>query len=218
MVTMIYGRSGSGKSRSMKNLPRESTLVINVQGKPLPFKGAFPMTYKPKGNEGLVNGIKNVITKTLAKYPQTKVIIIDDAGYLMTKRFMAKHRQMIGTSQFDLYNEIADDMWTLVDWCNRLPEDVNTYIMMHERQSDYGDVTLRTIGNLLDNKVVLEGMITVCLRCMTDGKEHWFQTQNSGNDITKSPEDMFPELKIENDLQKVDEYIRAYYSTENVAS
>ena len=213
MVTLIYGKSGSGKSRSMKTLDPAETLLINVQRKPLPFKGKFPNTYIPKATESMsVSGnIQWCIGKTLSKYPQTKVVVIDDAGYLMTQTFMAKHRQKSGSASFELYNEIGDDFWQLVNYCNTLPETVNTYIMMHEETSDYGDVKLKTIGRLLDQKVALEGMVTVCLRCMTDGKKHWFQTQNSGNDISKSPEEMFAEDKIENDLKAVDAAIRAYY-------
>ena len=82
---------------------------------------------------------------------------------------------------------------------------------MHEEMNDYGDVKLKTIGRLLDQKVNLEGMFTICLRCMTDGKSHWFQTQNTGTDVSKSPEEMFPAEKIENDLGYVDQMIREYY-------
>ena len=56
----------------------------------------------------------------------------------------------------------------------------------------------------------IEGLVTVCLRCMTDGTKHWFKTQSGGNDISKSPEDMFPP-EIENDLKAVDSRIREYW-------
>ena len=222
MLTLIYGRSGSGKSRSMKNLDPNEVLLINVQNKMPPFRQQFPRVYVPTGTvsaikdgkqvlKGIVQEIEDVILKTIKKYPSTKVIVIDDAGYLMTKTFMARHRLMKGNQQFDLYNEIGDDFWNLFNFCSTLPESINTYIMMHEETSDFGETKLKTIGRLLDQKVVLEGMTTVCLRCMTDGKQHWFQTQNTGNDISKSPEEMFPADQIENDLKTVDGMIREYY-------
>ena len=223
-VVLIYGKSGSGKSRSMKNLDRENTLLVNVQNKLVPFRGGFPKTFVPTGiskdgkEVGYVEQIVTTIKKTLDKYPNVNVVVIDDAGYLMTKVFMAKHKQKSGAASFELYNEIGDDFWTLFNECSLLSDpagnlrnDVNVYIMMHEEVSDYGDVKLKTIGKLLDQKVVLEGMTTVCLRCMTDGKEHWFQTQSTGADISKSPEEMFPQMKIDNDLAKVDQLIREYY-------
>lgn len=222
MLTLIYGKSGSGKSRSMKNLDPNEVLLINVQNKMPPFRQKFPRTYVPSGNvaavvdgkpitKGIVQEIEDVISKTIRKYPSTKVIVIDDAGYLMTKTFMARHRLMKGNQQFDLYNEIGDDFWELFNFCSKLPSDINTYIMMHEETSDFGETKLKTIGRLLDQKVCLEGCVTICLRCMTDGKQHWFQTQNTGNDISKSPEEMFPADQIENDLKAVDGMIRAYY-------
>lgn len=218
MLTIIYGRSGSGKSRSLKNLPKDKTLLINVQGKPLPFKGAFPMTFLPKGNDGLLEQFERTILGTLKKYPETNVIVIDDAGYMLTKKFMAKHKEKAGSASFDLFNDIADDFWRLLNFCNNLPSHINTYIMLHESQNDYGDVKFKTIGKLLDEKVCIEGCVTVCLRCMTDGKRHWFQTQNSGSDVSKSPEEMFPEETIENDLLLVDQCIRDYYSEDSKAS
>lgn len=222
MLTLIYGKSGSGKSRSMKNLDPNEVLLVNVQNKMPPFRQKFPRTYVPSGNvaavvdgkpitKGIVQEIEDVITKTIRKYPNTKIVVIDDAGYLMTKTFMARHRLMKGNQQFDLYNEIGDDFWELFNFCSKLPSDINTYIMMHEETSDFGETKLKTIGRLLDQKVCLEGCVTICLRCMTDGKQHWFQTQNTGNDISKSPEEMFPADQIENDLKAVDGMIRAYY-------
>ena len=137
MLTLIYGKSGSGKSRSMKNLDPNEVLLVNVQNKMPPFRQKFPRTYVPSGNvaavvdgkpitKGIVQEIEDVITKTIRKYPNTKIVVIDDAGYLMTKTFMARHRLMKGNQQFDLYNEIGDDFWELFNFCSKLPSDINT--------------------------------------------------------------------------------------------
>ena len=42
------------------------------------------------------------------------------------------------------------------------------------------------------------------------GDRHFFRTQSSGMDISKSPEEMF-DLEIENDLKAVDTRIREYW-------
>ena len=81
---------------------------------------------------------------------------------------------------------------------------------MHEAVSDYGDVKLKTIGKLLDEKVCIEGMVPIALRCLTNGERHYFRTQADGKDISKSPEGMF-QLEIDNDLKMVDTTIREYY-------
>ena len=195
---LIYGRSGSGKSRSLKGFGEEEIFLVNVVGKPLPFPGRFKYTAKTDNY--------NTIRKGLSTMP-TKAAVIDDAGYLLTNTFMRGHSApKSGSSSFDLYNDIADSFWGLLRFIQHdLPEDVIVYILMHENTSDYGETKLRTIGKLLDEKVCIEGMVTICLRCMVEGDRHF-----SGMDISKSPEGMF-DLEIENDLKAVDTRIREYW-------
>ena len=113
--------------------------------------------------------------------------------------------------QFLLYNEIGDMMWGLFRYIKKeLPDDVLVYIMMHEDMDDYGNTKLRTIGKLLDQKVCLEGMCTICLHCVTKGKDHLFITNSNGLGIEKSPEGMF-EKEEPNDLKTIDTKIRQFW-------
>lgn len=200
---LIYGRSGSGKSRSLKGFGEEEIFLVNVVGKPLPFPSRFKYSYKTDKYANILEGLTTM---------PTKAAVIDDAGYLLTNAFMRGHSApKSGSSSFDLYNDIADSFWKLLRYIQKkLPEDVVVYIMMHENTSDYGETKLRTIGKLLDEKVCIEGMVTICLRCMVEGDRHYFRTQSSGMDISKSPEGMF-DLEIENDLKAVDTRIREYW-------
>lgn len=201
---LIYGRSGSGKSRSLKNFSEDEIFLVNVLGKPLPFPGRFKYQMKTDSYKTIQSG--------LAKMP-TKIAVIDDAGYLLTNTFMRGHSApKSGSSSFDLYNDIADDFWGLLRFIqDDLPEDVIVYLLMHEATSDYGETKLRTIGKLLDEKVCVEGMVSIALRCMVEGDRHFFRTQSSGMDISKSPEGLFDSLEIENDLKAVDTRIREYW-------
>lgn len=201
---LIYGRSGSGKSRSLKSFAEDEIFLVNVIGKPLPFPGHFRYCIKSDNYNTIKNGLK--------KMP-SKVAVIDDAGYLLTNTFMRGHSApKSGSGSFDLYNDIADAFWGLLRFVqDELPEDVIVYLLMHEATSDYGETKLRTIGKLLDEKVCVEGMVSIALRCMVEGDRHYFRTQSSGMDISKSPEEMF-DLEIENDLKAVDTRIREYWS------
>lgn len=200
---LLYGKSGAGKSRSLKGFAPEEITLFNVLGKQLPFPGQFKYTVR-------TDSYKKIL-KAFEKLP-TKAVVIDDAGYLLTNTFMRGHAlPKSGSSTFDLYNDIADRFWDLIMAVNqRLPEDIIVYIIMHETVSDYGDVKLKTIGKLLDEKVCIEGMVPIALRCLTDGERHYFRTQSDGKDISKSPEGMFS-LEIDNDLKLVDTTIREYY-------
>lgn len=98
---------------------------------------------------------------------------------------------------------------------NDLPSDKIVYIMMHEDADDYGNVKAKTIGKLLDEKICLEGMFTIVLRCVNNLTEHKFITQSDGSAISKSPEGMFEDLEIPNNLLYVDDSIREYYEIQN---
>ncbi len=205
-AVLVMGRSGSGKSASLRNM-KENTLVINVNNKPLPFKNNEFVRLMTK-TEFLE--IKDALRKVYEK--GVKLAVIDDAGYLMTNKFMAGHRQAKGNSQFDLYNEIADNYYSLVKFViDELPSDMIVYVVMHEEMNDMGYTKPKTIGKLLDDKVCVEGMFTIVLHSMKLDGKYVFATNTDGLDVTKSPIGMFDTEYIDNDLQLVTEKIRDYY-------
>ena len=136
---LIYGKSGSGKTRSLKNFGETEIFLVNVIGKELPFRNRFKYVSTTDSVDTIIAGLQRMPCKTA---------VIDDAGYLMTSQFMAGHNQpKKGSSSFDLYNDIADSIWKLIRAIKDLPEDVNVYMILHEETNDYGDTRLRTIGN-----------------------------------------------------------------------
>lgn len=203
-AVIIYGKSGSGKSRSMKMFNEDEIMLINVEEKDLPFRKKFKYVLCSDNYETIKNALMKAPTKT---------IVIDDAGYLLTNMFMKKHASGLkGNAVFDLYNDIGDSFWGLLTFIKKqLPNDVVVFIVMHEDTSDFGETKLKTIGKLLDEKVNIQGMVTIALRCMSDNGRHFFRTVTDGSDITKAPEDMFEQEEIENDLKMVNETIRNYY-------
>ena len=205
---LIIGKSGSGKSASLRNLDPNRVALVNVLGKPLPFRGKFTQ---------LVTDDYNKIVASIASAPKKNrdIIVIDDAGYLITNMFMRGHSNAgAGNAVFTLYNSIGDRFWNLIEAIRAEPSNTRVYLMMHEDMNDFGQVKPKTIGKLIDEKVCLEGMFTICLRCMiTDGK-HVFRTQSDGMDVAKSPIGMFEDFEIDNDLNMVDQKICEYYKEE----
>ncbi|MBQ1406361.1 MAG: AAA family ATPase [Oscillospiraceae bacterium] len=196
---IIYGKSGTGKSRSLKNFADDEIFLVNTINKRLPFPGKFKYTITGANMDTIERGLKTMPCKTA---------VIDDFGYQQTLRFMEGHGK---GDQFKMYNTIADQTFNVIQIIKSLPEDVIVYLIMHEETNDLGDVKLKTIGKLLDQKVCLEGMVTVCLRAMKTGTDrYFFRTQSDGSDISKSPEGMF-DLEIENDLKMINDRIREYW-------
>lgn len=190
----------------MKDFGEDEIFFVNTVNKRLPIPKKFKYEYKSDKPDNVKAYLKHMPEKGV------KTAVIDDFGYQQTARFMRDHRKKEGGSQFDLYNTIADEAYGLIMFVkNELPDDCIVYLIMHEESNDYGDTKLKTIGKLLDQKVCVEGMVTICLRAMKEGTDkYFFRTQSDGQDISKSPEEMF-ELKIDNNLKAVDKRIREYW-------
>ena len=203
---LIIGKSGSGKSTSLRNCTNNPEWgLINVLNKPLPFKGKIPQ---------VVTDDYSMVMNTLAK-SKAKSVVIDDAGYLITNYFMRNHSTKgAGNAIFTMYNTLADNFWNLVEFIKTLPEDKIVYIIMHEDVNEFGDIKPKSIGKMLDEKICLEGMFTIVLRCIQENGKHLFVTQSDGGAVSKSPMGMFESLEIDNDLLMVDKVIRDYYKEE----
>ena len=63
----------------------------------------------------------------------------------------------------------------------------------------------------MDEKVCIEGMFTIVLRCIEESGKHLFVTQSADGAVSKSPIGMFEDLTIDNDLLIVEKAIREYY-------
>lgn len=201
---LIIGKSGTGKSTSLRNcVENDDWNLIRVLNKPLPFKGKI---------NGWSTDDYQTVMKCLAG-SKANNIVIDDAGYLITNMFMRGHSSSgAGNGVFTLYNSIGDHFWNLIEFIiNKLPEEKIVYAIMHEDKNDFGDVKPKTIGKLLDEKVCVEGMFTIVLRCIEENGKHMFVTQSADGAVSKSPIGMFEDLTIDNDLLLVEHKVREYY-------
>lgn len=217
--TMILGESGTGKSTSLRNLSPESTLLIQTVRKPLPFRSSH---WKPATKE-LPNGsvvVSDDSTKIVAMMQRTKkqVIVIDDFQYLLANEFMRRVTdQEVGNSAFAKYNEIARHAWDVLMASTSLPDHQRVYILSHTSTDDFGKTKIKTIGKLLDEKIVMEGLVTIVLRTIVQNGNYLLSTRNSGSDTVKSPLGMFDEELIDNDLAAVDAAIFDYYGLQEAA-
>ena len=202
---LILGNSGTGKSASMRNFKKDEILIINVAGKDMPFK-------EPKGGFEKINTDNYREIKRAMNSTKKKVIVIDDAQYLMGNEFMRRATE----KGYDKFTEIAQNFWELQQTISNLPNDVVVYELSHIDRDVDGNEKMKTIGKMLDEKITVEGMFSIVLKTVVNDGNYYFQTQNSGKDTCKSPIGLFNSLLIENDLKKVDQAIREYYDLSEV--
>ena len=94
--TIILGKSGSGKSSSIKTLDPKETVVINVLKKKLPFKGS--QTLYNADNKNLLNVDDYTQVISMLQYvdksmPNVKTIVLDDIIYVMRKEYFKRAKE-----------------------------------------------------------------------------------------------------------------------------
>ncbi len=216
----IVGATGTGKSTSIKHLNSEETYIINVAKKELPFKGSEKLYNAEKRNYKEVDDAVEItrLLKTISeKAPHIKNIVIEDSNYIMGFNIVSKATET-GYTKFSL---MAKDMVDMFREARKLREDITVFYLTHpETIEDGGDIVgykIKTAGKLIDNQVLLEGLMTVCLYTYVeenkDGVASYHLITNRFKKMpAKSPDGMFAEIKIPNNLQLVVDTIKEYYS------
>lgn len=208
IATLILGESGTGKSTSLRNLDPASTLLIQSIHKPLPFRSNEWKYFSKDNPEGNIFISDNVgqICAVMAK-TQRDIIVIDDYQYIMANEFMRRASE----KGYDKFTDIGKNAWEIFNLATRLPPHKRVYILAHTETDNFGKTKIKTIGKMLDEKITLEGMVTVCLRTQVTDGNYTFTTQNNGNDTVKSPIGLFEQTEIPNDLKFVDDHICDYW-------
>lgn len=236
----IFTESGFGKTSSLGKISKEDlpgleediqgvnpeeTLLINVKGKPLPFRGwkkfYSPITIDspPLTGNYLSTTDHSLIVKTMNFFdtnrPDIKNIIIDDAQYLMAEEFMNNALK----AGFEKFSKMAKNMYDVINAGIKLRPNVNFIILAHSEETKDG-YKMKTIGKMLDEKVTLEGLFTVILYGKTSfnpsekTSKKEFVTNFDGQYPAKSPIGMFKKLYIPNDLGLVINTVNDYYNGE----
>lgn len=210
LPVLIEGRSGSGKTYSLKNFKPEEVGIISVEKGRLPFRSELKVVKVPKyENSADINTYAQANAAKYAwierKIQQAKVpaVVIDDSQYLLVNELFDRS----GEKGYDKFTEIAKNFRDLIHSVNDLEDDNKIVYFLHHTEVDVdGREKVKTIGKMLDEKLTVEGCFDVVLFC----QDHKFFTQANGMSSAKSPEGMF-DLEIPNDLKAVDVAIREYY-------
>lgn len=211
LPVMIMGKSGSGKTYSLKQFNKDEVSVISVEKGRLPFKTEIKPIRIPESFNN--DEIKSYAQLNAAKYSwlqmaiksaPTKAVVIDDSQYLMANELFDRSKE----KGYDKFTDLAANFRNLIHFINNLNQDDKIVYFLHHSEPDSdGLAKVKTVGKMLDEKLVVEGCFDIVILC--DNKT--FVTQSDGRSTAKTPEDMFESIEIPNDLKAVDVAIRKYY-------
>lgn len=210
---LVIGRSGSGKTYSLKNFKSNEVGVISVEKGRLPFKSELKTVRVPQFKDqaemtsaAQINAAKYAWIEQVIMKSKAPAIVIDDSQYLLVNELFDRAAE----KGYDKFTTMAANFRNLIHFINDMEDENKIVYFLHHSEADVdGREKVKTIGKMLDEKLTVEGCFDIVLYC----QDHKFYTQSNGQSTAKTPEDMF-ELEIPNDLKAVDDAIRKYYGLE----
>ena len=217
---LLCGKTGTGKTTSIRTLKPEETVILRVINRTLPFK--FAGKYGKEQKNLFSTPTYEDVLKALYwanKQENVKNIVITDATYIIRQEYFKK----ANITGYAKYTEFAMHMQQILKAIQELREDIKVFMEYHVEavMNENGAVEYKpsTVGKLLDNQYnILENVdIVLFANPVYEDKNitYGFVTNRtidrSGAEIpAKSPMGMFEESFIPNDLaliaQKIDEY------------
>ena len=198
---MIIGTSGSGKTTSLEKLDPKQTFYIDADGKGLSWKGWRKQYNKENKNYFQCDAPEQIFSlmQTIdEKQKQIKFLVIDTLNGCMVADEMRRAKE----KAYDKWVDLAQSVYNIVDYSNKMRDDLTVILIGHTQTSDDGFTCMLTNGRKL-NKICLESkMTTVLLSRINDNGEYVFETR-ARNSTAKTPRGAFDADEIPNDITLV---------------
>ena len=236
---LIAGASGTGKSDSTRGLTDTIWINAASKRLPFKHKLKTISIFKPDDLKALTDAqvlakVKSELTSDINilntddpqvinvavqyisdNFPNIKRIILDDWQYVSASSVMKK----VHSKGYDKWSIFAKEIWDMAKLPEKVRDDLIIYYLTHTEEYTDSDgvrhLKAKTVGKLVDNLITLEGMFSIVVyagveKTKEKGIQYLFYTKSEGNDTCKTPRDMFPEEKMENNLSLIDECIRNF--------
>ena len=195
---MILGASGSGKTTSLEKLDPKQTVYIDADGKGLSWKGWRQQYNKENKNYFRCDApeqIFSLMQQIDEKQKQIKFLVIDTLNGCMVADEMRRSKE----KTYDKWMDLAQSVYGIVDYANKMREDLTVILVGHTQTSEDGFTCMLTNGRKL-NKICLESkMTTVLLSRINENGDYVFETR-AKNSTAKTPRGAFDVDEIPNDI------------------
>jgi len=223
-IGIVLGKSGTGKSTSIKGLNPKETVVINVLKKKLPFKGSGSLYNTENKNLFCIDEYTQIISYVNSiseKALHVKNLIIDDMIYVMRKEYFKRAKE----TGFNKFTELAQHFQQMIYACENAREDLNIFFLLHSEDVISDKIIVgqkvSTIGSMIDSQYSPVEVVPIVLYSAIKYDEkgnaqygfYTHRTMQGQIEIpAKSPDGMFEEDFIPNDLGIVVKKISEYYN------
>lgn len=227
-IIIVEGKSGTGKTTSLRNLPPNETFILSPNGKGLSFPGwkkKFIPFANGKGNLMRVKDLKELKTRIIqvaTGAPHIKYLVLDDYTHYFNERifsdkFMA---QNAGGAVFERWAIFGADVYKSF-WkdAGGLRDDLTIIVNHHTAINQDGSIGFKTVGKMLEEKIDCPSIVEFILHTrVLDGENgkmsYKFMTNTDGVHEAKTPMGMFSEQFIDNDIYAVIQTIDKYENGE----
>lgn len=202
VLVMVLGKSGAGKSTSLRNFEADEIGIFNVAGKPLPFRKRLP-----KADRCGYRDIAAMLAKN-----DLRAYAVDDSTYLMQFDNFARAND----SGYQKFTDIAVSFERLLEAAMATDENTVVYFLHHPDEDERGNVRPKSVGKMLNEKLCIEGLFPIVIGCEVRDGKHVFSVEADERGIAKAPMGMFEKDVFENDLKAVDAAIREFWGMKSL--
>ena len=207
-MLLVMGEPASGKTVSLRNIPKNELYYVDCDKKGLNYKGWKEDFNAEKKNYFRSNDGEQIAKLMLAiseKREDIKYIAIDTINSIMIADEMRRSKD----KNFDKWVDLASCIFNLINIVPDLRDDLTVIFVGHTQTDDEGFTRLLTNGKKL-NKIGLEKYFdTVLIAKNNDGK-YVFET-TSPTSTARVPMGCYEgEQYIENDLYEIIKELKEY--------
>lgn len=200
-MILVMGEPASGKTVSLRNIPKNELYYIDCDKKGLNYKGWKNDFNEEKKNYCRTNdgeSVKKLLEGISTSRKDIKYIAIDTINSIMIADEMVRMKG----KNYNEWQDLAKCIFELIDVVPGLRDDLTVIFLGHTQTDDEGFTRLLTNGRKL-NKIGLEKYFdTVLITKNMDGK-YMFETTSSTSTARVPMGSYEGQQYIENDLYEV---------------